>query len=856
MKIENSSFALLKILAKTLGNALGGGIAGDLLVEVLPEVAKDGWAWWHKEKDEKARRSELEAIVQSGNAQLRQEISTIVRIELATQPQVVQQTVELYLTQLPASIRRALRRPDDPRGATVPANLPLCKADDLLRLLPLKLARFKPGDQPLSGVDWQLEQLLGVGGFGEVWKARNLHLQNAPPVALKFCLEPIAARSLRNEARVLDQVMRQGRQPGMVQLLHTYLSAQTPYLEYEFVEGGDLGGLIQTWHRQEGGPTPVGAARVVLRLAEIMAVAHTANPPIVHRDLKPANILVTRIAPSSLRLPQAGDMVNGVQFKIADFGIGGVAAQQAVRESQVGLSRGKLLVSGLQGSYTQHYASPQQMRGDDPDPRDDVFGLGVIWWQMLTGDLSAGRPGGRRWEQDLKARGMTDMLINLLSDCFEENPADRPANAGALVKDLQQALTDKQPRPVIVQPAPVVVSTAAATLLGRGEVDQQSMETPAALVNLPHGPIVRNEERIAAEKGEAERTSERIFQDDAKGKLVSTTIQPVVKRRNWWAISLYVVGIPLLFYLGVSGYNAYETSQQPIRATATAERLQANATTIAPQISATATAMVSTEGATLLPVAERFGIKFVPVPGGPFMMGNPPGIGYTDEQSAHEMSVANFWIGLTEVTNAQYQHFIDAKGYDNPEWWTAAGWQWRTENNIDQPEYWGDERWNGANQPVVGVSWYEATAYATWLATETGLVIDLPTEAQWEKAARGTDGRTYPWGDESPNDQLLNYNNKVGKTVDVGSYPDGVSPYGALDMAGNVWEWTATQWGANYENYADVVDNEKEGNATRALRGGSWNGDSNYVRSAYRGRYVPVYRNGSIGFRLVFAPGG
>jgi serine/threonine-protein kinase len=103
---------------------------------------------------------------------------------------------------------------------------------------------------------------------------------------------------------------------------------------------------------------------------------------------------------------------------------------------------------------------------------------------------------------------------------------------------------------------------------------------------------------------------------------------------------------------------------------------------------------------------------------------------------------------------------------------------------------------------------------------------------------------------------LLNYNNKVGKTVDVGSYPDGVSPYGALDMAGNVWEWTATQWGANYENYADVVDNEKEGNATRALRGGSWNGDSNYVRSAYRGRYVPVYRNGSIGFRLVFAPGG
>lgn len=262
--------------------------------------------------------------------------------------------------------------------------------------------------------------------------------------------------------------------------------------------------------------------------------------------------------------------------------------------------------------------------------------------------------------------------------------------------------------------------------------------------------------------------------------------------------------------------------------------------------------MVSTEGAVLQSVAERFGIKFVPVPGGSFMMGNPPDIGHTGDQSAHEIQVNNFWIGLTEVTNGQYKHFIDANGYDNQAWWTASGWQWRTENKIKQPEYWNDE---SPNQPVVGVSWYEAKAYVTWLAVETGLAIDLPTEAQWEKAARGVDGRIYPWGNESPNDQRLNYAWNIGKTVEVGSYPDGASPYGALDMAGNVWEWTATKWIETYENYANMVNNDKEGDAPRALRGGALRDPSDLVRSASRGWYHPHYREGYIGFRVVIAPG-
>ncbi len=276
-----------------------------------------------------------------------------------------------------------------------------------------------------------------------------------------------------------------------------------------------------------------------------------------------------------------------------------------------------------------------------------------------------------------------------------------------------------------------------------------------------------------------------------------------------------------------------------------------------PQPTATATPVLSpTPADGDQTTVDAVDMTFVYVSAGPFLMGSPDGIGEDDEHPQFTMTTDAYWIGLTEVTNAQYQHFLDADSYNQQAWWTDAGWQWRTANVIKKPSYWTDSKWNGANQPVVGVSWYEATAYATWLAAETGLAIRLPTEAEWEKAARGVDGQTYPWSDDEPNDQLLRYNSWFGPTVDVGSYPDGASPYGALDMACNVWEWNATQWVDNYDNYSNVVYNGNEGDATRAVRGGSWFNDSYVVRSANRLRILPVHGLYNFGFRLVFAPGG
>src|SRR5262249_45312731 len=223
-----------------------------------------------------------------------------VREVAGDQPEPVRQKLAMYLQQVPGSIRQHLRRPTDPTGRTVPAGLTLRRASDLLGFLPPRQPRFLPGERPLPGVDLELVERLGMGGFGEVWKAKNPHRPRAEPTALKFCLDAEAAEALRNEVDVLDRVMAVSTHPGIVDLKQTYLSASPPCLEFEYVEGGDLAGLIEEWHSSETRPTPEQTARILSYLADAVAHAHRALPPIVHRDLKPANVLVRRTADGKL----------------------------------------------------------------------------------------------------------------------------------------------------------------------------------------------------------------------------------------------------------------------------------------------------------------------------------------------------------------------------------------------------------------------------------------------------------------------------------------------------------------------------------------------------------------------------
>jgi serine/threonine protein kinase len=412
--------------------------------EALYDVAEGTWEELRHQREEEARAA-LEEAAQASPAEAAAAAEDVVREVAADQPEEVRRALRDYLAQVPATVRQSLRRSADPSGRTVPNTLALRRADDLLPFLPARLPRFRPGDTVPGQPDWRLAELLGVGGFGEVWKGVNEHLGET--AAFKFCLDAEAAAALRNEAKLLRRIRDEGQHPGIVRLLDTNLGAEPPFLKYEYIAGGDLSGLIREWNEQPGGPAPKEVEDVVRDLASVIGFAHRLSPSVVHRDLKPANILVMRGPDGRLRL------------KVADFGIGGVAAGREINQTRGGMySRSMTAVSACRGAYSLLYASPQQMRGGKADPRDDVHALGVIWYQMLTGDLGAGRPSGRGWKTRLQQRGVQPDRIDLLERCLEEHEQDRPRSAQEIADFLQPHGPRSEPSSMSAVPAGPVPS--------------------------------------------------------------------------------------------------------------------------------------------------------------------------------------------------------------------------------------------------------------------------------------------------------------------------------------------------------------------------------------------------------------
>jgi formylglycine-generating enzyme required for sulfatase activity len=237
------------------------------------------------------------------------------------------------------------------------------------------------------------------------------------------------------------------------------------------------------------------------------------------------------------------------------------------------------------------------------------------------------------------------------------------------------------------------------------------------------------------------------------------------------------------------------------------------------------------------------------------------GMAHSAEKPQHEYEIEQpYAISRYPVTNAQYVAFVQTGGYAERRYWTEAGWAWREKENITGPEEYGTP-YNLSNHPVVGVSWYEAIAFCRWLTEELrreGRLaefqeITLPTEPQWEKAARSGDGRIYPWGAE-PDPEKANYDDTgIGTTSAVGYFPGGASPYGVEELSGNVWEWCRTKWKSGYRAYEN--DSTLEGSARRVVRGGAFYLTVDFVRCAYRDLwYYPSYRDGDLGFRVVVSP--
>ncbi|MEE3257716.1 MAG: formylglycine-generating enzyme family protein [Candidatus Latescibacterota bacterium] len=235
------------------------------------------------------------------------------------------------------------------------------------------------------------------------------------------------------------------------------------------------------------------------------------------------------------------------------------------------------------------------------------------------------------------------------------------------------------------------------------------------------------------------------------------------------------------------------------------------------------------------------------VPAGPFTMGidHPRA---TDERPSHQVFLSAFSIDRHEVSNARFAAFVAATGYRTAAENAAAteredGINWRQPHGPGSPA--------APDHPVVYVSWRDADAYCSWRGGR------LPTEAEWEKSARGGDGRLWPWGADFAAGRANFWGAEDGYAglAPVGSFPSGQSPYGALDLAGNVWEWCADWYGADY--YATAPAKDPQGPAAgrfKVLRGGSWINPGPALRSINRFEVLPVERSPYIGFRCARSP--
>lgn len=229
------------------------------------------------------------------------------------------------------------------------------------------------------------------------------------------------------------------------------------------------------------------------------------------------------------------------------------------------------------------------------------------------------------------------------------------------------------------------------------------------------------------------------------------------------------------------------------------------------------------------------------IPGGPYLAG--------DEKKP--MLVGDYWISKYPVKVSEYRAFVLDGGYKNRKFWTDAGWYWREAINRTEPEFWQVATWTQPDTlPVVGVTWYEAYAFCGWLAQKTALPYRLPTSLEWEKAARGVEGHVYPWGDDKRQGVCNIYSSKNGRTVPAGTYsPGGDSPFGVVDMIGNVAEWTLTHWTGSKSLSAD---NDPEGTSSRVQHGCGWP-SVNLVPPSLRLRGAPDASCNYVGFRVARA---
>jgi serine/threonine protein kinase len=624
-----------------------------------------------------------------------------------------------------------------------------------------------------------LEQL-GEGGMATVYKAFDTRLETE--VAIKIIrteklTEETKERSLKRferEAKALAKLTH----PNIVKVTDYGEHEGKPYLVLPYLPGGTL-------KEKLGKPIPwQDAVQLLLPIAEALDYAHDHN--MIHRDVKPSNIL----------LAERG------QPMLSDFGIAKILDLEETQE-----------LTGTSAAIgTPEYMAPEQARAKSVDHRADIYSLGIVFYEMITGR----KPFTADTPMDVLIKQATESLPRP-SQFVRDLP---PRLEQALVKALSKKPEDRYQSMEEFASALRGISEKSKFANRRSERAEVAAtieeKSPASIPPDPTeqlSPFPRKTPwRGVIGKGQGE--GQRVW-------------------RKWLSIGAIVVLLGIAITVGNGLLGLGKQSEKPL------SNLPTYTATLTPTLTSTPTKIIPptiavTTTPTSLPaeITDSQGVSMRLVPAGIFPMGSNNG--NSDEQPIHDVYLDSFYMDTYEVTNALYKKCVDAGTCREP----------KRSGSFTMPGYYVNSRFN--NYPVIYVDWNMANAYCDWRGAQ------LPTEAQWEKSARGTDGRTYPWG-EGIDCSRANYDNVyycVGDTAEVGSYESGKSPYGIYDMAGNVWEWVMDWYSETfYQNSLSKNPIGPDAGTSRVLRGGSWYQIVDFTSSSSRVVVPPEQFNMGIGFR-------